>query len=166
MQIATLSKRNCNCITAERNVSVCSKFLVATANFRLVRLKDFKRPCKLPLFQKETAIVLPQKGTSLCAVNSLLQLQIPVWYGNKTSNVNASRLDIAEQIQSYPKCKLSLHPDNYPSCTAVRLHLHQIEMSDCANVIFDCFVQGNLLTSCKGELRVVFLRRKLLILFG
>ena len=42
MQIATLSKRNCNCITAERNVFVCSKFLVATANFRLVRLKVFQ----------------------------------------------------------------------------------------------------------------------------
>ena len=39
MQIATLSKRNCNCITAERNVFVCSKSLVATANSRLVRLK-------------------------------------------------------------------------------------------------------------------------------
>lgn len=37
--IATFYKRNCNCITAERNVSVCSKYLVATENFRLVRLK-------------------------------------------------------------------------------------------------------------------------------
>ena len=115
---------------------------------------------------KKTAIVLPQKGTCPYAVKDLLRLQISVWYGNKTSNVHASRLYIAEKIQSCPKCQLSLHPDNYPSCTAVRLHLHQIEMSDCANVFFDCFVQGNLLTSCKSELQVVFLCRKLLILFG
>lgn len=116
-------------------------------------------------FTQVNSLVVQQNGMCPCAVNSLLQLQISVWYGNKTSNVHASRLYIAEKIQSCPKCQLSLHPDNYPSCTAVRLHLHQIEMSDCANVFFDCFVQGNLLTSCKGELRVVFLCRKLLILF-
>lgn len=117
-------------------------------------------------FTQVNSLVVQQNGMYPCAVNSLLQLQISVWYGNKTSNVHDSRLYIAEKIQSCPKCQLSLHPDNYPSCTAVRLHLHQIEMSDCANVFFDCFVQGNLLTSCKGELQVVFLRRKLLILFG
>lgn len=117
-------------------------------------------------FTQVNSLVVQQNGMYPCAVNSLLQLQISVWYGNKTSNVHASRLYIAEKIQSCPKCQLSLHPDNYPSCTAVRLHLHQIEMSDCANVIFDCFVQCDLLTSCKGKLRVVFLCRKLLILFG
>lgn len=48
--------------TAKRNVSVCSKCLVATENFRLVRLKVFQTSMQLRLFTKETAIVLQKNG--------------------------------------------------------------------------------------------------------
>ena len=40
-------------------------------------------------FTQVNSLVVQQNGTCPCEVNALLRPKIPVWYGNKTSNVHA-----------------------------------------------------------------------------
>lgn len=56
-------------------------------------------------FTQVNSLVVQQNGTCPCAVNALLQLQISVWYGNKTSNVHANCHSFKKKLQLYYRRK-------------------------------------------------------------